>query len=152
MTLEDLLGISTRIKILEQLVSFDEDFLSVDEISRMAEVSHKSVYTNMKQLESIGILEIKKEGSIKFKLNSGDERVLALKLIETHEFLRKSKNMSLEFETVELDELNIMLSDDLKSEEYNSTSSKTNQINLTFAYWGELLWIKKMINLKLKLI
>ena len=95
MTLEDLLGISTRIKILEQLVSFDKDFLSVDEISRMAEVSSKDVYNDMRQLESIGILEIKKEEVTKFKLNPNDERVLALNLIETNEFLRKSKNMSI---------------------------------------------------------
>ena len=55
MTLEDLLGSSTRIKILEQLVSFDKDFLSVYEISRMAEVSFKDVYDDMKQLGLIGI-------------------------------------------------------------------------------------------------
>ncbi len=131
MTLEDLFGISTRIKILEQLVSFNEDFLSVDEISRMAEVSHKSVYTNMKQLESIGILEIKKEGAIKFKLNFNDERALALNLIETHEFLRKSEKIPIEFETLELDEITITVTDNLKSEKSTSTNNKLNQINLT---------------------
>ncbi len=66
--------------------------IKIDEISRMAEVSPKNVYDDMKQLELIGILEIKKEGVTKFKLNPNDERVFALNLIETNEFLRKSKN------------------------------------------------------------
>lgn len=131
MTLEDLLGISARIKILEQLVIFNNDYLSVNEISRMADVSPKSVYTNMEQLEAIGILEIKKEGAIKFKLNSNDERVLALNLIDAHEFLRKSKNTPIEFETLELEEMDITLSDDLKSEIYNSTNRKIQQLNVT---------------------
>lgn len=131
MTLEDLFGISTRIKILEQLISFNEDYLSVEEISRMAEVSPKSVYTNMNQLKSTGILEIKNEGANKFKLNPNDERVLALTLIETHEFLRKSNSTSIEFETSKLEEITLTLSDNLKSERYNSADMNINQLILT---------------------
>ena len=111
-----MLGDSVRTKILEQLVGFNEDFLSVNEISRMAEVPYEIVNINIDQLKSIGILKIKKEGISKFKLNPNDERVLALNLIETHEFLRKSKNSPFEKETLEK---NYTSSYDLNLEENN---------------------------------
>ena len=57
----------------------------------MADVSSKIVHMHMNQLEEIGILEVEKKGAKRFKLNSNDERVLALGLIETNEYQRKSK-------------------------------------------------------------
>ena len=58
----------------------------------MADVSSKTVQIHMNQLEEMGILEVEKNAVERFKLNANDERVLALGLIETTEYLRKSNN------------------------------------------------------------
>ena len=103
MLLNELFGENARIKILEELLTYVDSFLTADEISRMADVSPKTVYIHMNQLEDIGILEVEKRGAKKFKLNSNDERVLALGLIEANEFLRRSYKQELSFERSEVD-------------------------------------------------
>lgn len=105
MLLKELFGDNARIKILEELLTYFDSFLSAEEISRMADVSSKTVYIHMKQLEEIGILEVEKKGAKRFKLNSNDERVLALGLIETNEYLRQSNKQELIFERSELNEV-----------------------------------------------
>ena len=102
MLLNELFGENARIKILEELLTYVDSFLTADEISRMADVSPKTVYIHMNQLEEIGILEVEKKGAKRFKLNSNDERVLALGLIETNEFLRRSNTQELSFESSEV--------------------------------------------------
>lgn len=89
MLLSELFGESARIKILEELISNWDFFLSVDEIARMSDVSKKSVYVHMEQLDAIGILVIDYDGFKKFKLNPKDNRAIALALIESGEYLRK---------------------------------------------------------------
>lgn len=101
MLLNELFGENARIKILEELLTYVDSFLTADEISRMADVSPKTVYIHMNQLEEIGILEVEKKGAKRFKLNSNDERVLALGLIEANEFLRISNKQELSFESSE---------------------------------------------------
>ena len=101
MLLNELFGENARIKILEELLTYDDSFLTAEEISRMAGVSSKTVYIHMNQLEKIGILEVEKKGAKRFKLNSNDERVLALGLIEANEFLRRSHKQELSFESSE---------------------------------------------------
>ena len=102
MLLNELFGENARIKILEELLTYVDSFLTAEEISRMADVSTKTVYIHMNQLEEIGILEVEKKGAKRFKLNSNDERVLALGLIEANEFLRSSQNQELSFERSEV--------------------------------------------------
>ena len=102
MLLNELFGENARIKILEELLTYVDSFLTAEEISRMAEVSSKTVYIHMNQLEEIGILEVEKKGAKRFKLNPNDERVLALELIESNEFLRKSNKQKLSFKTSEV--------------------------------------------------
>lgn len=102
MLLNELFGENARIKILEELLTYVDSFLTVDEISRMSDVSPKTVYIHMNQLEEIGILEVEKKGAKRFKLNSNDERVLALGLIEANEFLRRSNKQELSFESSEV--------------------------------------------------
>lgn len=102
MLLNELFGENARIKILEELLTYSDSFLTAEEISRMADVSTKTVYIHMNQLEEIGILEVEKKGAKRFKLNSNDERVLALGLIEANEFLRSSQNQELSFERSEV--------------------------------------------------
>ena len=102
MLLNELFGENARIKILEELLTYVDSFLTAEEISRMADVSSKTVYIHMNQLEEIGILEVEKKGAKRFKLNSNDERVLALGLIESNEFLRRSHKQELSFERSEV--------------------------------------------------
>lgn len=102
MLLCELFGENARIKILEELLTYVDSFLTAEEISRMADVSSKTVYIHMNQLEEIGILEVEKKGAKRFKLNSNDERVLALGLIEANEFLRRSNKQELYFEVTEI--------------------------------------------------
>ena len=90
MFLNELLGENARIKILEELLTYSDSFLTADEISRMVDISSKTVHIHMNQLEEIGMVEVKKRRSKRFKLKSNDERVLALGLIEANEFLRRS--------------------------------------------------------------
>lgn len=101
--LNELFGENARIKILEELLTYVDSFLTAEEISRMADVSSKTVYIHMNQLEEIGILEVEKKGAKRFKLNSNDERVLALGLIESNEFLRQSNKQELSFKSSEVD-------------------------------------------------
>ena len=102
MLLNELFGENARIKILEELLTYVDSFLTAEEISRMADVSSKTVYIHMGQLEEIGILEVEKKGAKRFKLNSNDERVLALGLIESNEYLRRSNKQKLSFESSEI--------------------------------------------------
>lgn len=102
MLLNELFGENARIKILEELLTYVDSFLTAEEISKMANVSSKTVYIHMNQLEEIGILEVEKKGAKRFKLNSNDERVLALGLIEANEFLRISHKQELFFERSEV--------------------------------------------------
>ena len=96
MLLRELLGDSARIKILEELISNWDFFLSVDEVARMSDVSKKTVYTQVHELNKIGILIIDENGSKKFKLNPKDKRSIALALIETGEYVRKIDEYELE--------------------------------------------------------
>lgn len=107
MLLNELFGENARIKILEELLIYTDSFLTAEEISRMSDVSTKTVYIHMNQLEEIGILEVKKKGAKRFKLNSNDERVLALGLIESNEYLRRSHEQELSFESIEVKPMDV---------------------------------------------
>lgn len=104
MILRDLFGETSRIKILEELLTYSNDFLTAEEISRMADVSSKTVYIHLNQLSEMGIVEVKKDSFKRFRLNSSDERVMALGLIETSEYLRQSGKESLKFESIKINE------------------------------------------------
>lgn len=103
MLLNELFGENARIKILEELLTYVDSFLTAEEISRMADISSKTVYIHMNQLEEIGMVEVEKKGAKRFKLKSDDERVLALGLIETSEYLRRSNRQEVLFESSKLD-------------------------------------------------
>lgn len=129
MLLKELFGNTARIKIIEELISKWGIFLSVEEISRMADVSKKTAYINLHKLEEIGILEIKNEGFKKYKLKEDDKRSLALGLIESEEYLRKANNLihiPYHTENVELE-----ITYETNTQEYNkellTTNNKTNK-------------------------
>ena len=100
----------------------------------------------MNQLEEIGILEVEKNGAKRFKLNSNDERVLALGLIESNEFLRRSRKYELSFES---SDVNL---DDIKEfSNYNEIQAMideapTLEFPITNLWWGSNYeWRKKRI-------
>lgn len=90
MILKELFGENSRIKILDGLLTYSYDFLTVEEIARMADVSSKTANIHLNHLSEIGIVEVKKESYEMFRLNNKDERVMALGLIETNEYLKQS--------------------------------------------------------------
>ncbi|SDA59435.1 winged helix-turn-helix domain-containing protein [Methanobrevibacter millerae] len=125
MILRDLLGDSARIKILEELISNWDYFLSVEEIARMSDVSKKSVYIHIKELNNIGILSVDEEGSKKFKLNPNDKRAIALALIESDEFLRKLDEFELNIDSTK-ESLPLSVSSMENYDLLNVNSQRTN--------------------------
>jgi DNA-binding transcriptional ArsR family regulator len=128
MILSELFGENARIKILEELISNWDFFLTVEEIARMSDVSKKSVYIHMQQLNQIGILIVENEGSKRFKLNPNDERAIAMALIESGEYIRKMKNFENESESKngELLSLSVSNNDNTNLLKYNS--NKMNNV------------------------
>ena len=126
MLLKELFGDSTRIKILEELISNWDFFLSVEELSRMSDVSKKSVYTHMKELNKIGILIIDDEGSKKFKLNPQDKRSIALALIESGEYIRKIDEFEFKSQKADGEFLTLSVSENKNSNLLELNSKKVN--------------------------
>ena len=131
MLLNELFGENARIKILEELLTYSDSFLTAEEISRMADVSAKTVYIHMNQLEEIGILEVEKKGAKRFKLNSNDERVLALGLIEANEFLRQSHKQELSFESSEINPADVKKYSNYKEIEAMFDEAPTLEFSIT---------------------
>lgn len=100
MILADLFGDTTRVRILEELVSNWGVYLKASEIARMGDVSEKSVYTHINKLNNIGLLEKIEGKSNKYRLKEKDKRALALSIIDNAEYLRKDEEYS--FHNVEL--------------------------------------------------
>ena len=126
MLLRELFGDNARIKILEELVSNWDFFLSVDELSRMSDVSKKSVYIHIDELNKIGLLVVENSGSKKFKLNPKDKRAILLALIESEEYLRKLNEFENELDNQEAEFLPLSLSD---SDDKNLLKVNSKKIN-----------------------
>ena len=126
MLLRELFGDNARIKILEELISNWDFFLSVDELSRMSDVSKKSLYIHIDELNKIGLLVVEGSGSKKFKLNPKDKRAILLALIESEEYLRKLNEFENELDNQEAEFLPLSLSD---SEDKNLLKVNSKKIN-----------------------
>lgn len=126
MLLRELFGDNARIKILEELISNWDFFLSVDELSRMSDVSKKSVYIHIDELNKIGLLVVENSGSKKFKLNPKDKRAILLALIESEEYLRKLDEFENELDNQEAEFLPLSLSD---SDDKNLLKVNSKKIN-----------------------
>ena len=87
--LKEIFGDTKRVRILEELIEHAGEFLSVSEISKMSDVSKKTVYSHLYQLEETRII-ISDPGRItKYGLNMDDSRAVALSIIADEEYLRK---------------------------------------------------------------
>lgn len=126
MLLRELFGDNARIKILEELISNWDFFLSVDELSRMSDVSKKSVYIHIDELNKIGLLVVEDSGSKKFKLNPKDKRAILLALIESEEYLRKLNEFENELDNQEAEFLPLSLSDNDDKNLLKVNSKKIN--------------------------
>ena len=88
--LKEIFGDTKRISILEELVERWGEFLKVSELVRMSGASKKTVYEHLKELEGIGLLETKDGRATLYKLKEDDGRSLALAMLESNEYLRKT--------------------------------------------------------------
>lgn len=89
--LKDIFGDTKRIRIIEELIENWGEFLSIEELSRMAQTSKKTAYKHIKELKKIGILEYDYETPRRFKLKENDKRAISLAILESEEYLRKSE-------------------------------------------------------------
>ena len=81
---------SIRYTFFEELIDNWGELLTAEELSRMVDVSLKSVYSHMDDLKKIGlVIIVYEQGSRKFKLSEDDGRAVALALMGLTEFLRK---------------------------------------------------------------
>lgn len=99
MILNDFLGNSDRIEILETFLDNEDYELTLEDIQRISEVPNP--VSHLKKLMDIGIIS---ENNGKYLLNKKDKRILCLSLINNEEYLRQLDEMeeSGVFEDVEL--------------------------------------------------
>jgi len=97
--LKDVFGNTKRVNILEKLIDNWGELLTIDEISRMANTSPKTTYFHINELKNIGILEYKNGKPRKFRLKEDDKRALALAILQSEEYLRKSGKLLQQMDT-----------------------------------------------------
>jgi len=127
MILNDFLGDSNRIEILESFLDNEGYSLTLDDVRHISEVSNPS--PDLNSLVKIGILS---ERNGEYELNLKDKRVIYLSLIENEEYSRKLKEMD---KTGIFNEVKTF-SSDIKYIEQNSGDKAT------FTYSEEESYIK----------
>lgn len=110
--LKEIFGDTKRVRILEELIERAGEFLSVSEISRMSDVSKKTVYIHLYQLEDMGIIISHPGRTAKYGLNMDDSRAVALSIIADEEYLRK---MDISIRNTETEELNEEISNHIEA-------------------------------------
>ncbi|RAP45760.1 MAG: hypothetical protein BZ134_00110 [Methanosphaera sp. SHI1033] len=88
MILNDFLGDSNRINILESFLDNEGYSLTLEDVRHISEVSNPS--SDLTILVKIGILS---ERNGEYELNLKDKRVIYLSLIDNEEYSRKLKEM-----------------------------------------------------------
>ncbi len=88
--LKEIFGDTKRISILEELVENWGEFLTIDEIARISETSPKTAYLHINELMDVGILDSINKRPQRFKFKEDDKRALALAILESEEYVRKS--------------------------------------------------------------
>ena len=87
--LRELLGDSTKLSVLEELIERWGEPLTVDEIASISEVPVDRAKLHLKELRAIGIV-IEADG--KYRLKKRDERAKALRTLENEEYVRIAEN------------------------------------------------------------
>lgn len=93
--LKEIFGDTARVRILEELAERWNEKLSASELARMTDISEKTVYNHLHQLEQVGIVISISGRPTKYWLNPDDGRALSIALIEDEEYLRRIR-LSLE--------------------------------------------------------
>lgn len=99
--LKDIFGDTGRVRILEELAERWEEYLTVSEIARMADVSPNTVYPIVRELEKFGIIKSQEGRATKYGLNPEDERALFIAKLEDQQYLNKLQNSIEELEIEE---------------------------------------------------
>lgn len=89
--LKEIFGDTARVRILEELAERWGEKLSAAELARMTDISEKTVYNHLHQLEQVGIVISRSGRPTQYGLNQEDQRALSIALIEDEEYLRKIK-------------------------------------------------------------
>lgn len=136
MILGELFGNTSRIKILEELTDHWGEYLKVSEVARMTDLSEKTVYNHLNELEKTGILDVEINRSKKYKLNEDDKRALSLNIIESTEYIRKDEEFE-EKSIVETYKTPIKLKETYVDENsfnlMNIDNDFTRKMNLSFS-------------------
>jgi DNA-binding transcriptional ArsR family regulator len=89
--LKEIFGDTARVRILEELAERWGEKLSASELARMTDISEKTVYNHLHQLEQVGIVISMSGRPTKYGLNPDDQRALSIAFIEDEEYLRRIK-------------------------------------------------------------
>ncbi len=100
--LKDIFGDTKRIRVLEELIENWGQFISIDEIARIAQTSKKTAYKHINELKAIDILVVDEGKPKRFKLKEDDKRALSLAILESEEYIRKSDSSIKELEKKEM--------------------------------------------------
>ncbi len=116
--LKDIFGDTSRVRIIEELSERWSQFLSVSEIARMTDVSEKTVYTHIYQLEKLGIVISEPGRTTKYGLNTEDQRAFAISILSDEEYLRR---INLSIEEIEKEDVKIAISESSYIKSINSS-------------------------------
>lgn len=89
--LKEIFGDTARVRILEELAERWGEKLSAAELARMTDISEKTVYNHLHQLEQVGIVISMSGRPTQYGLNPEDQRALSIAFIEDEEYLRRIK-------------------------------------------------------------
>lgn len=90
MILENLLGENNRLKVLEELLSNHENYLTIDELARMSGLSKDEVTFEIDILLQINFLDyLYGQNKVQYKLKNRDLRVNILQCLWYEEYFRR---------------------------------------------------------------
>lgn len=143
MILNQVLGNSDRIEIIEVFLNNVNNTLSTKDIETISEVHN--IQTHIHDLQNIGI--IIKEKNNEYKLNTKDKRVICLRYINNYEFTRQLKEVYNDSTYLPFDSMNnISYSENIKP---RTTIVKFSSNTKRYAKLGVCLeWLKMKMKLK----
>ncbi len=127
--LKEIFGDTARVRILEELAERWKEKLSASELARMTDISEKTVYNHLHQLEQVGIVVSISGRPTKYGLNTEDQRAVSIALIEDEEYLRRIR---LSIEGTSPTEVDIGAVDSVKRVSYLSFLNNNRNFNTPF--------------------
>ncbi|MGB9936858.1 MAG: ArsR/SmtB family transcription factor [Methanobacterium sp.] len=123
--LKEIFRDTKRVRILEELLERWGEYLSVAELERMTDISSKTLYTHLSELEKIGLVILEPGNKSKYAININDRRALILGILQDEEYLRKVDLSIKETEKEELvQQIDKAVNPEVSFTEYFSSSIK----------------------------